>query len=212
MIDPVVGKALGTVTDVADKLGAFRWLFAKLIGDPDLAAQHLGMALSEVRRTLNTLQETILEISYLSVRGQDSVDVRRALDRIELGELDQEVSRGMGSCRKIGNIYDRYLNAWLDNLDKALLGVDEKKELRLLFKELRDSDGWAVNAAEKLLENAKPLARDIRELLEKGDEAAAQQRVAVFTTDLRPTLEKLSTTMVMMLDLESQFIHKQRLT
>lgn len=92
MLDPLTQAALGKAFDAADKVGLLKKLWAKLAGDPNTAAQHLGVALVEVRRTLGALRDTLLEISYLGVEGQDPVDVRRALDRLESGELYEEVS------------------------------------------------------------------------------------------------------------------------
>ena len=206
-IDPLTTAALGKVVDVADKVGLLQKLFAKVIGNPDLAVQQLAVVVGEVRRTLGSLRDTILEIGYLGVPGQESIDVQRALNRIESDELLLDVIRSKGSCMKIGHIYDNHLNAWFP----SFLGNDEQKKLEELFKDLSDSDGWANEAAEKLLLDAKPFATEVRQLLDKGDEAGARKRVGEFMTALRPTLEKLSMPIAAMLDLERQFIEKQRL-
>ncbi len=208
MIDPGLGTALGKASAVAEKLGLWQKLLAKLIGDPDLAATHLAVSLTEVRKTLGMLRDTILEISYLGVPGQDTVDVRRALDRIESGQLYEEVIRAKGRCHKIGNIYDRHLKAWL----KRILKPDEAKEVEVLFTALRDSDGWAVDALEHLLQKAKPLAVEIRKLLDNHQDAEAQRCAIAFADDLRESLQTLSATLAVMNELEAKFILQHRLT
>lgn len=177
-MDPVLSAALGKASDVADSLGLWQKLLAKLLGDPNTAAVQLAVALREVRMTLSSLREAILEVSYLGVAGQDPVDVRRALDRIETGTLYEEVIRAKGSCGKIGNIYDRHLKAWF----KRLLKPKENAALEKLFDDLRDSDGWAVDALERLVIDAKPVAGEIRGLLESGDKVGARKRVVTFTS------------------------------
>ena len=208
MPDPLLSSALGKAAAAAEKLGLFQKLLSKLLGDPSLAAQQLGVALTEVRRTLGSLRETMLEIRNLGVRGQDPDDVRRALRRIESGELYEEVIRAKGSCHKIGNIYDRYLDAWFTKVLKP----DEASELRVLFTALRNSDGWAVDAQERLLREAKPLVTEISALLNAGGEDAAIRRVKAFSASFAPTLERLSATMAVMLELEANFILLEHIT
>jgi hypothetical protein len=203
-----LAAALGKAEAIADRIGLWQKLLDKLVGNTELAATHLGGALGEVRKTFGSLRDTILEVSYLGVSGQDPVDVRRALDRIETGQLHEQVISAKGSCHKIGNIYDRHLKAWF----KKVVKPDEDVELRKLFDELRNSDGWAVDACERLLLDAKPLAREIRQLLDAGNEDQARQRVLEFTATCRHTLDKLSATMVSMLELEATFLRTHRVT
>jgi hypothetical protein len=90
MIDPgglSAAAAVNKAVEVANKLGIFEKLFAKLIGDPDTAARQLNLALFEIRKTMGSLRDTILEITYLGVSDQDVDDVRRALDRVEGGNF-----------------------------------------------------------------------------------------------------------------------------
>jgi hypothetical protein len=209
MLDPVTQAALGTAFDAADKVGLLRKLWAKLVGDPNTAAQHLGVALFEVRRTLGALRDTLFEISYLGVEGQDPVDVRRALDRIEAGELYEEVIRAKGSCHKIGNIYDQHLATWFGSLG---LETATQDQLRLLFNDLRDSDGWAVDAMERFLNAIKPIAPGIRRLLETHQTAAARKEIEAAVGTFRPRLEALSETMAFMIGLEGEFMRRGRLT
>jgi chemotaxis protein histidine kinase CheA len=208
MIDPGLSAAVGKAADVADKLGIFQKLFAKLIGDPNTAARQLNLALFEIRKTMGSLRDTILEITYLGVPDQDVDDVRRALDRIQGGELFADVIRAKGSCHKICNIYHRHLKAWF----KDVVFPDEAESLRLLFEELCDSDGWAVQAAEVVLQQAKPLVEKIRGLLQKGKLGDAQKTVAEFEEDLRPQLKKIQAAIEEMFKLENQFIEQKRLT
>jgi hypothetical protein len=200
--------ALGKAMEVVGELGLWQKVLAKLIGEPDQAAQHLAVALAEVRKTLGSLRETIMEISYLGVPGQDPVDVRRALDRIELGQLYEEVIRAKGSCRKIGNIYDRHLKAWFPRLLKP----HEADGIARLFNDLRNSDGWAIDALERILQEAKPLATEIRTLLASGDQPMARKRITAFTHEMRPAIEKLSAVIAFMLQVEAEFVRQQRLT
>jgi hypothetical protein len=189
-------------------VGLLKKVWAKLFGDPNTAAQQPAIALVEVRRTLGSLRETVLEISYLGVPGQDLADVRKALDRLESGQLFEEVIRAKGSCHKIGHIYDRHLQAWF----KSLLDRGTQDQLQTLFNELRNSDGWAVDAMERVVNDAKPVAQKIRVLFDEKKEAEAHATVRAFSQGFRPQLEKLSEAMSFMLSLEAEFIRKGRLT
>ncbi len=208
MLDPATGALLGKAYDVADKVGLLKQLWTKLFGDKNAAAQQLAVALIEVRRTLNSLRDTLLEISYLGMPGQEPVDVQRALDRFRSGKLFENVIRGRGSCEKITHIYDQHLAAWFHDL----LDPTEQDQLRELFNNLRSSDGWAVGAMERLLEDAKPMVDNISALLKDGKESEAQGAVKAFMQDYQPTIDKLSETMSFMLDQEVKFIRQGRLT
>jgi hypothetical protein len=201
--------AFGKALDVAEKLGLFQKLWATLLGDPSTAARQLEVALVEVRRTFGSLRDTLLEISYLGVPGQEIIDVRRALDRLKSGELYQDVIRAKGSCHKIGNIYDNHLVALFR--DHVIDPVEQAK-LHGLFEDLRDSDGWAVDAMECLLVDANPMVPIISKLVESGEGLEAQEEVERFLQAFQPTLDKLSETMTIMLSLETEFIRRKRLT
>lgn len=200
----VLDKAL----DVAGKLDLWHKVQAKLLGDPGLAAKNLAFAIREVRKTFTSLRDTILEITYLGVPGQEDVDVRRSIDRIELGQLGEGIVGAKGDCGRIKNIYDNHLDAWFNRL----LNRDEAAELKELFDDLSNSDGWVIRALEELVYNAKPLVREIRGLLDAGKKAEAQQRAEAFGASLRPRLESLSRTVQSMLELEVKLIQGQRLT
>jgi hypothetical protein len=92
------------------------------------------------------------------------------------------------------------------------LNPSEAEGLRLLFEELRDSDGWAVGAAEVVLQQAKPLVEKIRSLLKNGKPEDAQKTVAEFEEALRPQLKRIQAAIEEMLKLENQFIEQKRLT
>lgn len=205
-LDPASAAAIKSAMDVSAELGLWKKLWKSLLGDPDAAAKQLAVALWEVRKTLSSLRDTILEVSYLGVEGQAEVDIRRALDRIESGALFEEVIRGKGSCTKIGHIYDKHLKAWF----RRELKPEQDKRLKVLFSDLRNSDGWAVGALENILRDAKPVAKEVRELLDARKMAQARKKANKFVDDYRPVLEKISKVVVFMLDLEVTFIEKQR--
>jgi hypothetical protein len=208
MLDPLSAAAIKSALDVSGKLGLWGKLLQKLLGDPNKAAQQLAVALWEVRKTLSSLRDTILEVSYLEVEGQEEVDVRRALDHIESGALFEEIIKGKGSCTKIGNIYDNHLKAWF----KKVLKPEEDEQLRFLFNDLRDSDGWAVDALERILSDAQPLAKEVRQLMEARKMAQARQKVTEFVDEYRPVLSKVSEIVVFMLDLEVTFLKTQKVS
>lgn len=208
MSEPITAAAFGKAYEVADKMGLLKKLWTRLLGDSNAAAQQLSVALIEVRRTFDSLRDTLLEISYLGVPGQNLVDVRRAMDRLESGKLFEEVIRAKGSCGKIGNIYDQHLKAWF----KDILSPTEQVQLQELFNNLRDSDGWAIGAMEHLIQNAKPVVQEIRGLFENGKESEAHGKVQAFLQEFRPTIDKLSETVSFMLQQEVQFIRQGCLT
>jgi hypothetical protein len=208
MYELTTNAAFGKAYEMAKEMGLLKKLWAKLLGDPNAAAQQLAIALFEVRRTFDSLRNALLEISHLGVPGQNLVDIRRALDRIESGQLFEEVIRAKGSCGKIGNIYDQHLQAWF----KEILVPTDQDRLREDFNTLRDSDRWAIDAMEHLIEDAKPLAREIRVLFDNGKEAEAHRAVKAFLQEFLPIRDKLSATISHMLALEAKFIQERRLT
>lgn len=136
--------------------------------------------------------------------GQKEVDVVRALDRIDQGELRAYVRRGKGSCVKIGNIFDVYLHPWFSNI--ADFKPDETRALELLFEELRNADGWVYKLADGLVENAEKLAPEMRAGLVNKDLGAAQQKVAEFNVAVHPTLKKIGESVARLNELQNQFI------
>jgi hypothetical protein len=206
MIEPV--SNLATAVDILEKLGVKERILSKLLNRPDEAAALLAVALNEVRRSFEALQDAMLQVSYLGVKGIDDADMRRTLDRFTTGSIRVELQTAKGRCRMIGNIYGRHLNGWFGQV----LRSSDADDIRLIFNDLADVDSRFLFAADELVQTTGVLAARMQEHLDGKRPGKARAEAQRFSATLRPVLQRLNASLQHMYKLQSQFITKAQVT
>ncbi|NIQ04629.1 MAG: hypothetical protein GWO20_02530, partial [Candidatus Korarchaeota archaeon] len=199
----VTVSSVDDATSLLDKLGILDHVLLKLVNRPEAAVHKLRIALSEVRRGYDALQDALLKIDLLSFEKQDIEDTREELQKIAAGKIKLTMAEAKGSCTRIGNIYDKYLQGWFS----AALNPGEADELRLLFNDLRYTDAGLLKASMRLSIQAEAKATEIlNHLKTAGGETRARRAAEEFSLQFRRTLEKLTKQLVFMLELENKLI------
>jgi hypothetical protein len=150
---PSVDKAI----DIADKLGIFQAVKNRLVKQPDPAADKLVTALEEISKIHTDVEKELVAYLSLYFDSADTADrqgrariaeQRTVLVNLEGDKVRVRMAEAKGSCRKIWNIYERYLNPWFK---KALSGdKDSQDKLEDLFVNMHDLDGDMMKAIDAL--------------------------------------------------------------
>src|SRR5271169_3411471 len=137
---------IDSLVNIVEKTGVIAAVKDKLVKRPDPAADKLVTAIEELAKIFEALNSEISK--YLSVtfyEGQsltERAEERAQLVELEGGQIGARMGRARGHCKKIVNIYDKYLVTWFD----SVLSPVESKEMGDLFQALRESDYYMIRA------------------------------------------------------------------
>lgn len=199
---------LHTLVDLADKFGVIESVKAKLLKQPDPAADKLVTALDEISKIYKSLD---VEMSrYLSVYFDDSqtpdqhAAERSSLVELEGGEVVARMGKARGHCKKILNIYSRYLSPWFDKVKS--LSSDERDKLNQLFVELDEFDGHMIKAIDDIATQLSDEAHDTLDLVDASRLDEARQRIINYRKTVFPKRRAISEAMRTLLNLQADFI------
>jgi hypothetical protein len=103
----------GQILDLADKLDIIQTVKAKLLRQPDPAADKLVAVLGELSKIYGACEAELRR--YLSLSFDPAARLKEERDvllTLESGQLRLRASEARGHCHKIWNIYQRYLERW----------------------------------------------------------------------------------------------------
>jgi hypothetical protein len=192
--------------EIASELGILDAVKKKLASQPDIAASKLASALEELQKTILAFEAEV--VPFLAIILQPaSPEYRRDLAllySLEGGSAWGKASAARGHCGKIWNIYDQYLNPWFKRITK--LNEGERRALKQLFEELRNTD----NAMVKLIEEAAmwlgDSARQVLDHVEKSSIDEANVTIARARKQILPVRRSLMQTLASIRELEADFI------
>ncbi len=200
--------AIGNLTDLADKLGIFDVVKSKLMSQSDSAADKLVVVLEEIFKVYSALDTEIS--SFLSTyfdasqTTKERQDERRHLIELEGGKIVARMSKASGHCKKIQNIYNKYLVTWFD---KAL-ALDEREKMKSLFRELDELDGDMMRAFRQMAEWLSKEAQETLDLVDATPSRIADANKRIH--DARRTISKdrrnISQAMRVLFDLQAEFV------
>lgn len=208
MTDPMIAPSLSAVKtgiEVLEKLGILERLRLKLVSDPDQAARHLSVALAELVSGYTALYREIVAFGLLDV-DEPELDAKKKLTDLSGGRLAAELRSVKGSCKRIRNIYDRFLTGWFSHA----FNEEEAREIHDVFFEFTDMDDKFVLAAEQLSELAGRFAKEILDLLRDNRVNEANARLRELEEALEPLREELSAKMADLWNLQAKFIQLAR--
>jgi len=169
-------EVLQPLVDLADRLGLLEAVKGKLIRQPDKAARELGTALLELEKIFNTLDYSITQYLAVSIDPDQPSSISKndldTLNSLAFGAGLREMRAARSRCRKIWNIYLRYLNPWF----ARALATSEQDLMKGLFTEFMEADLTFVNSVEYL---AEELERDAQKTLSlaQTDSSAANKHI-----------------------------------
>ena len=123
---------------------------------------------------------------------------------LEGGLLRARVAAARGHCGKIGNLYDQHLSPWF----KRVTGLEEaeRRALKDLFKDLKDTDNAMINLNVEATEWLVKTARTVLDLVDKGKLDEANAVVAKSRKEILPTRQSLMRALTTLRELEADFI------
>ena len=200
MID--IAAAAKAAEELDKSIGIIGKLVAKLKTQPDIAAQKLGQALGEVAKTLQAVDDAATEYLSLGIDEGALAKNSKKLLEIDGGSLSTEVRRGLGHCHLIGHIHRTYLDKWF----KRTFNKDDYSTISRVFQSLEEADGGLFDNLASVASKLEQEANAVLDLVVRGDEAAARQRVLSSLPDLQPLRKRISKTMATIYSLQSDFV------
>jgi hypothetical protein len=199
---PGIDSLIGLV----DKLGIMNAVKDKLIKRPDPAADKLITALEELAKVFGALNSEIS--TYLSVAFYEGQGFKeRAQERAHLVELEGDqikarMARAKGHCKKITNIYDKYLTTWFDRV----LSRDESQKMRELYWALAESDDYMIDAIDETSSWLSQQAEETLNLVDDDKFPAAADKVKRARAEVLPKRKAISEALTTLFKLQSEFI------
>jgi hypothetical protein len=200
MID--ISLAIKSAEELDKTVGIVAKLVNNLKTNPDLAAQKLGQALSEVAKTLQVVDNAASQFLSLGIDQGALAKNSVLLLAIDGGSLRTEVERGRGHCHVIDEIYETYLDKWFA---RALDGY-EYNSVKNAFKKLNSGDRDLFYALVTVAEVLEAEAGVVLDFVVKGEESIARTRVLSALPALRPLRKTISKTMQMLYSMQSEFV------
>lgn len=186
-----IGAAIKSAEELDKAVGLIAKAIGKLKAQPDLAAQKLSQALSEVAKTLQVVDTAATQYMTLGIDEGALSKNSKELLQIEGGALKTEVARGRGHCHVIGKVYFKYLDKWFERVWKG----DQYKELREVFLRLGDADDDLFADLGNVAVALEQEAHEVLNLVLQNDEAKARTRVLAALPVLRPLRKTMARTM-----------------
>ena len=158
--------------DLLDKTGILGRVKNKLLDNPDVAAAKLALVLTELSRTYQIVDDTIVSFASLTFDDADAVsESLGVLYKARGGGLETAMMDARAHCHKIWYIYDRYLRGWFS---RALRNRQDEDELFELFSRLSGADGSWVDMLASVARDMQQTSDDMLTRLDSGDIAGAR--------------------------------------
>ncbi len=197
---------IDSLVNLADKLGLLTAAKNKLIKRPDPASDKLIIVLEELTKILGTLNSEISK--YLSVTFYDGQEFKeRAEERAHLVELEggqirARMALARGHCRKILNIYDKYLVTWFDDV----LSPEESQNMRELFEGFAASDDNMIHAIDDVASWLSEQAEVTMNLVDDEEFNKANEKIKKARTEILNKRKSIAKAMSDLYDFQSEFI------
>lgn len=192
-----------TLFNLADKLDIIQAVKAKLLRQPDVAADMLVVVLGELTKIFTACEAELLR--YLSLtfdKDGNIAEERKALLTLEGGQIQARAWEAKGHCHKIWNIYQNYLDKWFHKV----LSKDEAEEMRRLFEGLSYADSQMELAIHELTQWLTAEAQTVLDLVDIGKYNEANTQIKQARKEILPTRQSISKAMNDLLALQSEFI------
>lgn len=197
------------LVDVADKIGLIQAVKRKLFAQPDPAADKLVITLEEISKIHGAIEAEITK--YLGLwfdpgSGESIVQQRAVLIDLEGEKIKARIGKARGSCAKIQNIYNHYLNPWF----QRVLNSSEVQIMQELFRSLDEYDGVMINAADELANWLGQKATQTLDMIESRNFEGANQVIQAARKEILPIRRKISDAMRELYDLQAEFIEASK--
>lgn len=193
---------LGVILNLAQRLSVLDRLKRALLLQKDESYDQLVAVLAEISKIYGAINQELTRYLAIQVDEDDTGPARRELLDLEGQQIRLRVGEARGHCHRIYNIHQRYLDPWF----RRVLNDDEYSETRELFGRLAGADGSMLVTADDLANWLGAEASATLTLVDSGDFAAANERIRRARLEVLDARKQLIDTVVMLQDLQSEFI------
>jgi hypothetical protein len=157
--------------DLLDKIGILARVKNKLISSPDAAAAKLTFVLSELGKTYQIVDDTLIGFASMTFDDANARgDALMVLNKARGGRLEATMMEARAHCHKVWYIYDRYLTGWFSRV----LDAQEQSELRELFSRLAAADGSWIDMLAGVAVSMQQTSDKMLDCLDNDDAAGAR--------------------------------------
>lgn len=195
-----------TLLDITERIGLIETVKAKLVRNPDKAADKLAIVIDEVSKIYYALESEL--VSYLSLNFDPADDKsnlageRAILLTLEGGQLFLRLGQARGHCNKINNIYQNHLKRWFHRA----LAPQEAEAMEELFDRLQSGDTHMTLAMEQLSRWLGTCAVETLDLVDDGQLEAAQKNIRAARKQVLPARQAMSQAVAKLVQLQADFI------
>lgn len=197
---------IDSLVNLADKLGVITAVKEKLIKRPDPASDKLVTALEELAKVFEALNSEIskyLSVTFYDGQGfKERAEERAHLVELEGGQINARMARARGHCKKIVNIYDKYLVTWFDDV----LSPKESQDMRELFEALAKSDVAMIDSIDEVSSWLSEHAEDTLNMVDSGEFDKADDKIKKARIEILSKRKSIAKAMTTLFDLQSEFI------
>lgn len=196
---------VGYIANLAKEIGLIKAVKDKLVRHPDPAAEKLAAALLELSKVFSELDRALTKYKALSFyESQDPVERKQERDtlvQLEGGELRTEMKRAKTHCKKIWNIYLKFLDPWF----RRVLNESDQVALSSVFSEMDVADSHFLEEIEALAKWLSERASETLELVDAGKIEEANKHIRAARIDTRKQQETIVNAIGTLFDLEAEF-------
>lgn len=193
---------LNPLITVLSSLSGLEQVKSKLKKNPDIAGEKLLIVLSELGKSYQALDDSLLGLVTLSFDDEENMrEAQRFLMDMQSGRLRIAVEAARGHCHTISNIYQRYLSKWFSRV----LNRSEAAELEHLFRQLDEFDSLFIGSLERLYRQLDETVDQLLKDLKTGRIHDARSRVKKLANDLRDPRRDLASGLAMLWTLQGEF-------
>jgi len=194
---------LDQILNLADKLGLIETLKAKLLRQPQPAADKLVAVLGELSKIYGACDAELLRYLSLSFDPTGNIaDERAVLLTLEGGQLSLRANEARGHCHKIWNIYDHHLRRWFHEV----LAPDEAAAMQELFQRLSYADSQMESAIQEIMRWLSREAEATLDLVDAGQLDEANRRIKAARKEVQGVREAIVRAMNQFLKLQGEFM------
>ena len=147
-------------------------------------------------------QSTYSVTFYQGQEAKERAQERAHLVELEGGQIGARLAKARGHCKKILNIYDRYLTTWFDKV----LSSKESQDIRDLFDALAESDPEMIAAIDDVALWLSQQAEETLNLVDDGEFENADERIRKARAEILPKRKAMARALITLFELQSEFI------
>lgn len=195
--------SLDSMLNVIDKLDILERVRNKLINNPDSAGRYLNIAMSQLIKSFQVIDDVLLKVVCLSFEtNEDRKAAEKALRELQGNRIRFRIEESRGHCTIIDNIYNRHLRGWFSRV----LDKDESEQMEQLFIDMRRFDIKVLSLMNELTIEIPSLADKLISFLKENKTNEATCIIQSIADNWSKPRQRLSECMAKLWSLQTDFL------